>query len=31
MVVCDPGIARDNICCTYTVITDPARLAEHLR
>ena len=30
-VVCGPGTARDNICCTYTVITDPARLAEHLR
>ena len=25
------GTARDNICCTYTVITDPACLAEHLR
>ena len=25
------GTAWDNICCTYTVITDPARLAEHLR
>ena len=23
--------ARDDICCTYTVITDPARLAEHLQ
>ena len=30
-VVCGPGTARDNICCTYTVIFDPARLAEHLR
>ena len=30
-VICGPGTARDNIRCTYTVITDPARLAEHLR
>ena len=30
-VVCGPGTAWDNICCTDTVISDPACLAEHLR
>ena len=31
LVFLGPGTARDNICCAYTVISDPARLAEHLQ